>query len=363
MNGRSTVRGAGRARDTQVSEQAEWFVTRLYSGEMTSAEENELHRWLQQDRAHQRAWERALRLWDALEDLKGDEAIERMVMAAAAAAPRARLGFTRRSLALAASLVCAIILGTLGGTLYLTPDSADIFETAVGERKSVQLADGSSLTLNTNSRVLVDFSSKERRIVLDFGEIYLDAEKDARRVLRVEAGRHVIAALGTRFSVLFAGGRTEVAVAEGSVSVSDISLRFPRRDSPTLSAEGEGLVLAAGGLARFEGNGNRAQLKQGDAREIERVQGWRSGLVRFERQPLMRVISEVNRYAPVKILLEDSRIADLPVSAVLRLDHTEMLDQVELLLSSLEEIYSVKVVRHPDRFVLVADTAQAQQET
>ena len=104
------------------------------------------------------------------------------------------------------------------------------------------------------------------------------------------------------------------------------------------------------GLNRTSKRSRRTASEKSNA-----CRGWRSGRVRFENQTLMQVISEVNRYSRVKVLIEDSTIADLRISAVLNLDQVEMTGQVELLLSSLEDIHPIKVVRHPDRFVLIAE--------
>ena len=350
------ITNAGRRRlkqrlNKQHEDRAAWFVARLYSGEMTVAEDIEMQRWLAEDPKHREDFERVLRLWDVSGDLSDDSHIASAIEAAGR--PRTHSKTQRRWFGLAAVMLVTVLAGVVGKTLLESPDSAQIYQTDVGDQQTHVLPDGSRVTLNTASRILVDFNAVERRIMLDFGEIFLDVEKDPERFLTIKAGDRVIAVIGTKFSVLLAGDRLEVAVAEGTLAVGDEWMSFQHAPRSGLSLRDDSLILGAGAVARFADDGQI--VEEGKASEVERLQSWRNGLVRFEKQPLMRVISEVNRYASVKILIEDSRIADLQISAVLHLDQVEMSNQIELLLSSLEDIHPIKVVRHPDRFVLVAD--------
>ena len=329
---------------------AQWFVMRLYSGDMTTADESELHRWLAEDSRHRRAYEHLLHLRDLSGDLTSDEDIAALTRDALHARTRTR--FDRRWLGLAAALLLAVTAGMLTDRFLVASDEARILETALGDQQTFALRDGSSVTLNSGSRILIDFDSLGRRILLDFGEIFLEVAKDPERTLTIRAGDRVVTALGTKFSVHLSGHRLEIAVAEGRVAVSDDDIRFPRQTESLARFEAGSLILDAGCVATFEQD--QQTVREDSIAEVERLQSWRSGRVRFEDQTLMEVISEVNRYSRVKVLIEDSTIADLRISAVLNLDQVEMTGQVELLLSSLEDIHPIKVVRHPDRFVLIA---------
>ena len=318
---------------------------------MTAADASALHRWLAEDPVHRQAYEHLLHLWDLSGDLAGDKDIAALTRDALRARTRTR--FERRWLGLAAAVLLAVATGVLTKTFLVTTDEDQFLETALGDQRTFVLRDGSSVTLNSGSRILVDFDSLGRRILLDFGEIFLEVANDPERTLTIRAGDHVVTALGTKFSVHLSGHRLEIAVAEGRVAVSDDDIRFPRRTESPARFEAGSLILDAGSVATFEQD--RQTVKQDSIDEVERLQSWRSGRVRFEDQTLMEVMSEVNRYSRVKVLIEDSAIADLRISAVLNLDQVEMTGQVELLLSSLEDIHPIKIVRHPDRFVLIAN--------
>ena len=351
MNERIDRRKTGSAND--VEGRAQWFVMRLYSGDMTAADESELHRWLDENPGHLRAYEHLLHLWDLSGNLAGDQDIAALTRDALRARTRTR--FDRRWLGLAAAVFLVAVTGVLSNTFPVTTDEARILETALGNQQTFDLRDGSSVTLNSGSRILVDFDPLGRRILLDFGEIFLEVAKDPERTLTIRAGDHVVTALGTKFSVHLSGHRLEIAVAEGRVAVTDDNIRFPRQTESLARFEVGSLILDAGSVATFEQD--QQTVREDSIAEVERLQSWRSGRVRFEDQTLMEVISEVNRYSRVKVLIEDNAIADLRISAVLNLDQVEMTGQVEVLLSSLEDIHPIKVVRHPDRFVLIASRA------
>ena len=351
MNGRIRTRKTHAA--NRVERRAQWFVMRLYSGDMTAAEESELHRWLAEDASHREAYEHLLHLRDLSGDLDGDRDIAALTRGALRAGPRTT--FDRRWLGLAAAVLLVVVTGVLGKTFLGTVDEARILETALGHQQTFVLPDGSSVTLNSGSRILVDFDALERHILLDFGEIFLAVAQEPERVLTIRAGDHVVAALGTKFSVHLSGHLLEVAVAEGRVAVSDDDIRFPRQAGSLARFEARSLILDAGSVARIEQD--QQTVREDSIGEVERLQSWRSGRVRFEDQTLMEVISEVNRYSRVKVLIEDSTIADLRISGVLNLDQVEMTGEVELLLASLEDIHPIEVVRHPDRFVLIASPA------
>ena len=339
---------------TPAKRRAQWFVMRLYSGDMTAADESALQAWLAEDPGHRNTYEHLLHLRDLSGDLVNDKDIAALTHDALGTGTQTR--FDRRWIAVAAAVFLVAVTGFLARTFLVGADETQILETALGDQQTFALQDGSSVTLNSGSRILIDFDSLGRRILLDFGEIFLEVAKDPERTLTIRAGDHVVTALGTKFSVHLTGHRLEIAVAEGRVAVTDDNIRFPRQTEFLARFEAGSLILDAGSVARFEEH--QQTVKEDSIEEVERLQSWRSGRVRFEDQRLMEVISEVNRYSPVKVLIEDSAIADLRISAVLNLDRVEMTGQVELLLSSLEDIHPIEVVRHPDRFVLIAHRSQ-----
>ncbi|SNS72470.1 FecR family protein [Sphingomonas laterariae] len=113
--------------------------------------------------------------------------------------------------AVAASLVAM----TGYAVLQSRPDPYSI-ETAAGERRSVRLADGSSIDLNGATRLILD--RRDARVAtLDRGEALFTVVHDDDRPFIVHAAGAELRDVGTIFNVVRDGGRLSVAVAEGEV--------------------------------------------------------------------------------------------------------------------------------------------------
>ncbi|WP_240931664.1 FecR family protein [Azotobacter chroococcum] len=113
--------------------------------------------------------------------------------------------------------------------------------TATGERRRFVLADGSSVLLNAQSRVDVDFDSGRRRLQLRRGALLAEVTADARRPFVVETPFGRVQALGMRFSVALGERDATVWVQEAQVRLE--------------SRSGNSLVLAADEGARFDRDG------------------------------------------------------------------------------------------------------------
>src|SRR5690606_29474815 len=95
----------------------------------------------------------------------------------------------RRGLPLRAALAASLLLAVAAGFIaYQWTDKQDTYRTAIGDIKSLRLADGSQVTLNTDSTLHVAITAAERRIELDHGEAFFDVAQDPARPFVVRAG-------------------------------------------------------------------------------------------------------------------------------------------------------------------------------
>ncbi len=324
--------------DYEISDQAAWFVARLYSGDMTAEEEARLHDWLRAGVQHQREYDLALACWDDTADLGEDPDI----MAFAASEPEKRKGYGRWLAIAAVLLLVALPFGANLKSFWPVAPETTAYETAVGEQQVVDLADGSKITLNTGTRVRVDYGKHSRQIVLEYGEAYFDVVKEAKRPLSVSAGGHVVTVLGTSFNVFRTGKQVEVVVLDGAVGVSEKAL-----DRPAGTSGVEAVILRAGVGATFRQGS--APVVQETPQDIERVKNWLAGYVRFDNEPLYRVVGEINRHSPKKILIEDTTIMNMPISGSFKLVN------IDLVLAGLEDVFPLEVTRYPDRYVLLGE--------
>ena len=113
----------------------------------------------------------------------------------------------------------------------------------MGGREAVTLADGSRVTLNTRTRGRALVNEQERRFWLEEGEAYFEVAHDPARPFVVMAGKDRVTVLGTRFSVRYEDGRTEVTVLEGRVRL-DRARPAPRPRRRVVMTRNESAVSA-----------------------------------------------------------------------------------------------------------------------
>jgi transmembrane sensor len=254
--------------------------------------------------------------------------------------PRGWLGTL---VATAAVLVCAAVLwGVLLG-------QNQTLSTAVGEQRAVRLPDGSTLHLNTDTRVEIRFTDTAREVRLRKGEAMFTVERDVNRPFRVTADGVGFEALGTQFNVRRRASGTTISVVEGRVAViADLSsssdnsgrnhvstledeanVATPPRLPPVTPYEsgrpppaGALAVVAAGEQVRVSVDGS---LKE---EAIENVTAWRQRQLIFSNTPLSEVAAEVARYnVTPRLIIEGEDLQARPLNGVFAADDPESLLQ------------------------------------
>ena len=270
-------------------EAAEWYFRRD-AGALSTEEDAQFQLWLTLP-AHRRAYEELAAPWTAL------GAIPRPATAAVPKRPpvwRGRTGLA--GAALAAAIALALIIPQTGWLLLWQADAT----TAVGETREVSLADGSIVTLNTDSAIAIAYDTGERRIRLLRGEALFTVAKDAGRPFTVETQGGTAEALGTAFTVRDDDDGATVAVVESRVAV-----RYP--------ADAAGAVTVSPGEAVSYAHGRLGPVESVD---IDERTAWRRGKLVFVDRPLGDVIDELNRYHRGRLQIIDPAIRSHRVSGV-----------------------------------------------
>ena len=117
--------------------------------------------------------------------------------------------------ALAASLTVFV-----GIRLTVVGPDAVRYATKTGEMRTIALADGTTVEMNTASTLAVTFTGQERHVTLDQGEALFRVAKDGARPFLVTVGGRDVRDVGTVFNILRDHARTVVTVESGKVSVS-----------------------------------------------------------------------------------------------------------------------------------------------
>ncbi|PNQ91571.1 FecR family protein [Pseudomonas gingeri NCPPB 3146 = LMG 5327] len=195
---------------SRVAEQAVHWLLETQDGPLDPRRQQALQQWLAAHGEHQRAWEHIQRVNQRLRGLSSPLAH------AALNAPRSH--GRRQALKLLLLLGAGSALGWgLREHNPLTPLLAD-YRTSVGQRRKVQLADGSQLQLNTGSAVDVRFDAGQRLIRLLEGEILLTVARDNRPLL-LSTGQGEVRTQQARLNVRQWSDHTQLAVFDGQVEL------------------------------------------------------------------------------------------------------------------------------------------------
>jgi len=151
-----------------------------------------------------------------------------------------------------------------------------VIVTAMGERRTIMLPDGSRVVMNGDTRIVLD-EDAPRRIELVSGEALFDVRHDARRPFVVQAGDTRLVDAGTVFNVVEDEGALDVAVSEGAV-IYEARSREIRLDA------GQGLSRAG---ADAEPRLRRAAP--------ESVGSWQAGQLLYDDASLDQVARDLGR--------------------------------------------------------------------
>lgn len=183
-------------------------------------------------------------------------------------------------------------------------------------------AQGSTLQLDTATRLEVRLYRDRREVHLTDGQAMFKVSADAQRPFHVWAGALRITVKGTRFSVRhtqsgLGAGRTIVVVEEGRVGVSRADLPGGGERVRTAAADARpaSIELTAGQTVEADAAGQMGPVASVPA---ARIAPWRSNRISFDQTPLAQAIAEFERYGRTGLVVRDPAVAALPVGGSYR---------------------------------------------
>ena len=326
---------------------AEHALLHLWSEELSNAEAMAIQSRVRKDPKYREEFFGLLEILGTMEELAVDSETQEIV-------PQYQRLIQGRSAKRKILLgIAATVLVTIGAVLtYFSSwrggDDSHLqkYSTQIGKQQTIELGDGSVVTLNTSGQVVVDYNEQVRRILLERGEAYFEVAEDPERPFTVDLGLRSVTAIGTAFNIRKDTERYQLAVIEGAVTIhkatEDVTV-----SPPPVSIRGIGpRRVEAGLVAEFDIS--RDLLTAFRPESMDRYGAWRNGLLSFASEPLYQVVQELNRYSRKKILIEDASIMDLQVYTVIRIPASDSAVQ------SLQLILPIKVTQHYDRIVITA---------
>jgi len=246
--------------------------------------------------------------------------------------------FMPRSPILAMAAAVLLLVGAAWLWSQFRPGTAApaIYATHAGERRAVDLADGTRIVLAPGSELQVagDYGREIRRVDLR-GEAWFEVKHDAERPFLVHAAGTITEDLGTEFLVqeLPGGAGVRVALVSGSASLRHEG--EPADAGVTLSANEIGLLAPGQATARVERDASLGALV-----------AWPQGRLEFEDARLAEVAAAITRWYGIPVVLADGSLAERRFTGTLRLGALD--DALEVLRLSL----GVQADRRADTLVV-----------
>jgi transmembrane sensor len=232
-------------------------------------------------------------------------------------------------LAIAASAL--FILTTSRTAPHAPAGKSREFVTARGQRASIQLADGTDLTLGPASTVNVaaDFGTTSRELTL-VGEAHFNVQHDPAKPFRVHTKNGTAEDLGTEFVIdaYPQSNSTQVVVASGKVALA-------------------GTALTRGQLGKLDRSGLVSVTSNVD---LDSYFSWTHGRLKFRDTPLSQAIERLGRWYDLDITIADPKAAKLPLTASFKDESiAQMLKVIDLTLNLRHDIHGRNVVFHKTR--------------
>lgn len=337
-----------------IQEQACLWISRLDRG-LRDSEKAELDAWLAESNAHREALIEYANLWDnmsALNELSG--LFPRKQVKQESGRVKRLVNQARWSVA-AGFLLMAVGAGLIvERTWFSAPvevaNSTQKVVTGVGEQKSLTLADGSVVHLNTNSVVTVALSDTVREIVLLKGEAHFTVAHDKTRPFTVTAGNNTVTAVGTAFNMQYVNDNAfELVVTDGRVLVKD-RFAVTRSSKSLFSSEpvtGEGLLMFSGEKATIRGDvEDKENLTQND---IDDDLAWQKGMIVFKGEPLEQALAEIGRYTQLRFSISDEGLKQRRVAGYFKVG------DIDGLLNALKNSFNIEHKKLNETTIALSD--------
>lgn len=313
-------------RADQIEQEAADWLARRDAGPWANADQVAFDEWLAVSPIHkveflrmEYAWEESLRLKALGAGVQSNEVPRpgRWVLSGlfgggfAGRSSRMPAVPATRRLRLPMALAAGVLIAVAAAAWITMSYYGGRYSTAVGQLAHIAMADGSQVTLNTDSVVRVAVNTTERKVELQRGEAFFKVAKDPSRPFIVTVGDQRVIAVGTQFSVWRQGAEAQIVVTEGTVR---IETGEPTPLTPAAS-------LPIGSVAHASHAGVSVQSRP--LAQAEELVSWRTGILVLHDMTLADAAAEFNRYNARKIVIRDPLVGALHISGSFRATNAE----------------------------------------
>lgn len=284
-------------RETRIGREAADWVVKFDGVEFDARDVRAFRRWLAKSEDHRAAFQLASRTWHKLDLLARLEAFD---IPANDDAPM----ISRRALAAGAGVVAVGI----GSYVALSSGNAEAFETGVGERREIDLADGTRVLLNASSRIEARIREDRREARVTAGEVLFTIAESGAGLFSIATPSGAIeAASGEILVKLLPEGARVALLSDGARA----SRRTWLGGSAPITADASSEIV----FAR-----ETVEVDSVSADQLERRLSWRDGMLAFDNTTLAEAAADVTRQSGVSFVFANPALAELRVGGLIRAD-------------------------------------------
>ncbi|MEN0035497.1 MAG: FecR family protein [Cellvibrio sp.] len=300
---------------TVIDEAVTW-LSHFWSGDADETSYAEWQRWRAADPSHERAWQQI----EAM-DSRWNQGMQNLTANSALQALSAPRGNRRQVLKALSLMTVAVGAGWAAQRQMPWPAWVADARTATGKSQAMTLADGSKITLNTDSAINLTFNELARGVELIQGEIFVATATDRatpQRPFVVHSASGSLSSLDAEFLLHQRKEDVLVSVLKGSALV------HPKHfaGAPLQLDEGQSVIFSENRIAATQSLSNQA--------------AWLDGVLIASNTPLAEFIADLSRYYPGSISCD-------PTIAGLRFSGTFPLSQIQRIPVALMQVIPIQV--------------------
>jgi transmembrane sensor len=269
--------------DPLLDEAIAWIV-KLKTEDPTRADVDAFKRWRSQSPPHEAAFKRATLINQRAGMVAGRLTALSKVSRTSEPHRLSRRAMLGGGLAAAAAAAGYAIIQPPMGMWPSWQELSGDYRTAKGEQRKIELTQGVSLDLNTQTSIALRSLQDRPTIELVSGEVLVTAQRPPSGSLVMLAANGRISATKANFDARCLDGVAAVTCLEGAVAIQH---------------SGQSTRIGTGQQVSWSETGLEASVSVDPAQ----ITAWQTGLLIFRDRPLASVVEEVNRYRPGKILI------------------------------------------------------------
>lgn len=199
--------------------------------------------------------------------------------------------------------------------------------TAKGQRKTLELNDGTHIILNSESKISIpkNYGLASRTIYLQ-GEAFFKVVHNKNHPFMVVANHTFVKDIGTQFNVMaYDPAQIVVAVKQGLVSFGEIKHGKPQKELGEISPNRMGVLE------------NTGKFTLENISDLNRYTGWTDGKLVFRNTPFRDVVKRLERWYDIDCKIEDPNLKNRTLTATY--DNMSMDDVLKVLSLSLNITY------------------------